>query len=234
MFILSGAFLAAIAVMALIIAVDSGGDDSGSKQPTPTAQPSSSGGQAAPGAPGCAPTDTSQQIPASAPSGVSWQVYKGMVMPVSAAAGPLVVNGDVARCYARTPTGALIAATQIGFRYAVADNWRAVAAQLIDGPGKTVWRQNRSASPHPSAPQQGEVGQIAGYRFLTYSPDVAVIQLAYRNSIRNSDLPSFFAGSYSLRWQGGDWRLQLQPSGTASIEAPNTESLDGYTPWGGV
>lgn len=231
-FLLSAAFLAAVVVMAVIVAV-SGGDGSGSSRSGHTTPPATPSGQAAGNRQGCAPSDTAQQLPTSAPQGVTWQAYKGMVLPISATAGPMTMQGDKADCYAHTPVGALIAAAHLGYRYAVASDWRSIAAQLVDGPGKTAWLQQRKANPTPDVPPQGQIGQIAGFRFITYTSDVAVVQLAFRNTMPGSQLPAFTAGIYSLRWQN-DWRLQMQQDGSASTEAPNSESLDGYIPWGAV
>lgn len=38
----------------------------------------------------------------------------------------------------------------------------------------------------------------------------------------------------TLVWRGGDWRLQLQPNGSASATSQQVTSMDGFVPWGGV
>jgi hypothetical protein len=233
MFVMSAAFLAAVAIMAVFIAV-SGGGGGEAGQTTPSAAAPPTGGAPAPSpARGCAPTDTNQQTPRSPPGGVTWQVHKGMALPISTAAGPMQVSGDTARCYARTPTGALIAAVQLGYRSIVATDWRAMATQLADGPGKTAWIRRREASPSPNIAPRGETGQIAGFRFIAYAPNVAVLQIAYRHTLPDQRLPRFFGAVISLSWQG-DWQLKPEGDGSGTSSGPTSNTLDGYIPWGAV
>jgi cytoskeletal protein RodZ len=62
-----------------------------------------------------------QTVPESAPAGVTWQIIGYIAFPSSKAAGPEVVTGDIARCFAHSPLGALIAMVQIDDRVAGCD-----------------------------------------------------------------------------------------------------------------
>ena len=56
-----------------------------------------------------------------APTGIAWQYWRTAVLPSSATAGPMVVHGDVAPCFAHSPLGALIGAVQIPTRDGASD-----------------------------------------------------------------------------------------------------------------
>lgn len=227
MFILSAGFLAVIIVLAAFMVRSSLGDDSGTPEATPpataAAPPSGDGA--------CRPTDTNQQIPTSPPPGVSWQVFKGLALPASAAAGPLVTDGDVVRCFARTPAGALIAATQISARVEFADGWQQVADQsVIAGPGRSAFLREhaKATASQPTGP--GSLAQVTGYKFVTYTTDVAVIDTVVRAPTSGSLASSIT----TVKWVDGDWKLELQPDGSVNSPPRLIQTLDGYVPWGGV
>ena len=54
----------------------------------------------------------SQAVPQYSPQGITWQLYQTVALPYSNTAGPMIVDGGVARCYAHDPLGALLAASQ--------------------------------------------------------------------------------------------------------------------------
>jgi hypothetical protein len=164
----------------------------------------------------------------SAPVSVTWRLYHTVALPFSAQAGPTVVVGDVARCYAHSPTGALLSAVQIAVRYALASDWRSVVAeQVMPGTGRNVYSDQRSGVNFTV--QAGEFGQIAGFQFVTYSSALAVVQIVVQ-------LPAgeMQATTMTVQWSGGDWRLQLEPDGSPGPNVQQVASLTGFIPWGGV
>jgi hypothetical protein len=181
-------------------------------------------------------TASAAVIENQAPTDVTWQLYQGVALPFSAANGPSVVNGDVATGYAHNPEGALLAAAQIGVRYLVAPNWSAVVASSVaPGPGLDAYaalRQSQSSSGKAttsSGPTPGTYLQLAGYQFVTYTPQTAVVQLISQGS----------SGTYqvvtnTVTWSGGDWKLVLQSNGSSSPTAQTVSSLAGFIVWGGV
>ncbi|WP_406693324.1 hypothetical protein REH65_33055 (plasmid) [Saccharopolyspora sp. ID03-671] len=152
-----------------------------------------------------------------------------IAVPVSAEAGPYSHAGAVASGFQRSPVGALMAATQISTRYLVSpgDGWRQVTEQqVLPGPGRDLYMRARAAA----GDDLGEaITQLAGYRFVTYSPDVAVIQLASKST--NGGL---VGTTITVRWSGGDWRLELQPNGGASPASAPLADLTYYTAFSGV
>ncbi len=87
-----------------------------------------------------------------APAGVTWQLWQSVALPFSKAAGPQIVQGNVARCYAHTPTGALLAAVQIQYRLGISSNWRQIAdTQIMPGPGRNVFIRLATSDLRPLA-----------------------------------------------------------------------------------
>lgn len=237
----AGTVIAALVVALIVLAavvvilVTRGGGDSASPA-TPTPRPSSTSSASAPTTTSTSTSSSTlppadQAVPDSPPAGVTWALFQGVALPTSSTSGPLRVAGPVYAGYAHTPTGALLAANQIGIRYVLTPGagWRQVLQQqVLPGAGRDTFSKNRAkVTTTDMAP--GTFGQLAGFRFVTYSPDVAVIQLVSRFSTGTLQLTTS-----TVRWANGDWRLQLQPDGGTSPTAQRVDSLSGFVPWGGV
>jgi hypothetical protein len=172
-----------------------------------------------------------------APTDVKWQLYQGVALPFSATNGPSVVNGDVATGYAHNPEGALLAATQIGVRYLLGPDWQAVTATSVaPGPGRDAYaalRQSQAptgeAAMSATAPTPGTYLQLAGYQFVTYTPQTAVVQLISQAPSGTNQVVT-----NTVTWSGGDWKLVLQANGSSSPTAQTVSSLAGFIVWGGV
>jgi hypothetical protein len=207
------------------------------KRPPAAAPPSSrsagpsSAGPSSAGTPGSPPPALDQTVPVSAPKGITWVLFQGVALPSSRAAGPTRVAGPVYAGYAHTPVGALIASAQIGARHLIApgNDWRQVVAQqIVPTVGREAFITARAAvTTTDVAP--GTYGQLAGFRFVTYSPDTAVIQFVTR--FRNGNLQ---VSTTTVRWVNGDWKQVLQLDGSESPTVQHVSSLAGFVPWGGV
>jgi hypothetical protein len=161
---------------------------------------------------------------------VSWQLFAGVPLPYSATAGPRLVDGLVHAGFERSQTGALLAAAHLSTRYLLTpgSGWREVVArQVLPGPGRDAYVRLR-ATVDDSTDSPGGHGQPAGFRVLAFTPDVAVVQEA----IRFPESGVLQVTSTTLRWVGGDWRLQLQPDGSTSPTAQQVPDLDGFVVWG--
>lgn len=170
-------------------------------------------------------------VPTAAPTGVTWSLFQGVALPASRTDGPTRISGPVYAGYSHTPAGALIAATNLADRYLVTpgDGWRKVVEQqVLPGVGRDAYETERAkvTTDDPT----GTYGQIAGFHFVTYSPEVAVVQLVSRFS--NSG--RLQVATVTTRWVDGDWKLELQPDGGSSPTVQSTSTLSGFTPWGGV
>jgi hypothetical protein len=179
---------------------------------------------------GCYVPSGSQAVPEYAPQGITWQLYQTVALPYSNAAGPLIVSGGVARCYAHDPLGALLAVSQIPYRYLISPDWRQVVQrQVIPGTGEQSYVPERSQASNDGGNQPGDYNQLAGFQFVTYSPAVAVIEIASAN-----DSGGLQAGPVTVDWSDGDWKLQLQPDGSSSPQELPISSLVGFASWSGV
>lgn len=182
--------------------------------------------------PGVKTGDGDQAIPASAPKDVTWQVWHAIALPFSASAGPSHVDGQVAAGFAHTPAGALIAYAQASSRFIAATDpgWQDVyTTMLAPGPGRDENIQARTRLHLTGTPAPGTFAQFAGFRFISYAPTDAVIQIASKNP----NATTYVAVVAHMTWLDGDWKLVLP-----AADAPGTKqvlaSLDGYVPWGSV
>jgi hypothetical protein len=222
-FIIAGGFLVLVLVLAAAVVLSGR-----SSEPAPAAARPSAGPQTQAATSGCHPTDTAQQVLSAPPHGVTWQIYNTIAFPVSATAGPMVMDGGGTRCYAHTPLGALLAVSHIPTRMWFGD-WKKIAAtQILPGPGRDEFLRDRAQFTGSTAFAPGEAAQIAGFRFVTYTPATAVVQIATRGT--PGAMRSF---TFTVMWSDGDWKLQLLPSGDP-WPVQDISSLDGFVVWGGV
>jgi hypothetical protein len=180
----------------------------------------------------CDLSSSDQTVPTVAPSGITWQLWDGIALPFSKTAGPEVVTGDIARCYAHTPVGALLAGVQIQYRFLLSSHWKAIAEkQLMPGPGRDALLRvaaQAAATSTPPAPD-GTYAQVAGYLFVTYTPQTAVIDIVTR-----SDAGAFQEAAVTVDWSDDDWKVAVQPTGQFTTPAEPLSSIAGYVMWGGV
>ena len=167
-------------------------------------------------------------LPTAAPPGVTWSLFQGVALASSHNDGPTRVNAPIYAGYSHTPTGALLALNQLSVRYLITpgSGWRSVVSQqVLPGPGRDSYEINRAKVTSLAG---AKFGQTAGFRFVTYSPTVAVIQLA-------TSFPTHYqVATCTVRWSDGDWKLELQPDGGVSPTAQQVPNLAGFTAWSGV
>jgi len=162
---------------------------------------------------------------------VSWQLFSGVALPYSPTAGPLKVDGPVYGGFERSQTGALIAAAHLGTRYLLTpgEGWREVVQrQVLPGAGRDAFIAARAGVELDDPP--GTYGQLAGFRVVAYTGDVAVIQEVARFALTGR----LQATTTTLKWSGGDWRLELQPDGSTSPTAQAVPDMDSFVVWGGA
>ena len=163
---------------------------------------------------------------------VTWQLFSGVALPYSPTDGPRTVDGPVYAGYRRSQAGALIAAAQLGTRSLLTpgQGWREVTGrQLLPGVGRDTFVAARATVDELTVPP-GTYGQFAGFRVVTFTPDVAVLQLVSRFALTGR----LQLTTTTVRWVGGDWMLELQPDGGSSPTAQAVPNLDGFVVWGGA
>ncbi len=213
-----------VGVSLLTLLLNRDGDGAGQAAPPtgPAIAPSS--------APSTVPTEALAPLTA-APAGVTWELFQGVALPTSRTDGPTRVDGAVHAGFSRTPTGALLANAQIADRSLIEpslDGLRQIAEeQLVEGPGKVAYLNLVNSFTGRNDPPAAGYAQYVGFRFITYSPDLAVISLATRGKSGRIQ-----TGTDTLRWVDGDWKLELPASG---LQQPQVvANLAGYIPWSGV
>jgi hypothetical protein len=140
---------------------------------------------------------------------VQWQNVDGAWLPVSTTAGPgrRSATGPWS-CFARTPTGAVLAALTISTRMGVATDFAGVVkAQTLPGPGQEV-QLKKGQERHPANDQALPVG----FKVNSYDPAAATITFYVRQrglTGRCSSTVQWVGGA------GGDWLLRLAPDGSS-------------------
>ena len=218
--LLGAAVVTVIALVAAWLIWPKGGDNDATGEAAP-----------APVADGCPPMPSSDEIPTTAPP-VTWELFNGAALPASAEDGPAVLEGPIARCYSHTPTGALIAAVQINIRSLVdpAGGLSVVREQMVPGEGREALAEALRKRGAPGEVSGTPVGfcQVAGYRFVTYTPDEAVVALA-------ADCGDVFqVTELRVQWRDGDWHQVREPDGSSSPTVASAQDLRGFAVWRGV
>jgi hypothetical protein len=172
---------------------------------------------------------------ASAVRGLTWTDFHGIALPSSATAGPWDTSGGLARGYADTPAGALVAAINIAVRTSA---WfgpaifRPTIRRQVTGPGKDALLQSenyayRLETSTPSQPA-GNSGAIeSAYRFTSYSPAGATIGVVAAGSGANG-ATTMTVIWIEVTWRHGDWRVIAPPGGDWTRVAAPVSSLAGY------
>jgi hypothetical protein len=148
-----------------------------------------------------------------------------MAVPVSQTAGPVEADGPVRKGFAHTPEGALIAALHIFGRATLTpgDGWREVTLeQVMPGTGRDVYVEAREKVSSVQPPPGGW-GQTVGFRFQSYTPDRAVIEVVDR-----FDSGRLQVQAATVVWHDNDWRLQLQPNGDLGPYRASVRDLSGF------
>ncbi|MBO2454886.1 hypothetical protein J4573_47910 [Actinomadura barringtoniae] len=176
----------------------------------------------------CHPSDTHQDLPQTAPRQVWWKRFRGVAVPFSPAVGPMETQGDIARCYAHSPRGALIAAVQISVRLDRSTGWQEILEQqAVAGEGKAAYARVRPSQPLVA---DKDAAQIAGFHVVSYTPQTAVIGTVSRDPARGAGVRT--ARITTVKWDG-DWKLVPTPKGSTGSAPHAVNSLSGYVFWGG-
>lgn len=225
-------FIAAAALVLIVIAAGVliavlGPDDSNDADGPPPAS-SASVSPAPEGSPDQAlPT----AIPTTAPQGVRWELVGPLPAPFSDTAGPTQVTDTTASGFTHTPEGALIAAAQILVRVSLGrEYWEpTIKGQLVPSQDRDQLLA-QMATVDSSQVDPGALSRIAGFQYLSYTPDTAVIGLVMRAPSAGS--PQYHVLSLTLLWRDGDWQMQAPPGGAWVSVNRVTSDLTGVVEWG--
>lgn len=200
-------------------------------EPAPTGEASDGGGAATPtpsdagGEPVAGECDVKEgddQLPTEAPPVDGWAQVGLAAAPTSEDYGPYVQEGELWTCYEHSPTGALLATTYV---WSAMGNVAGFAETWIEPGGfqDSVIEQEQSSE---SAEVSGTM-TVAGYRYVSYTPDAAVVDVAVEYS--NTEGTAYLAMRIALKWDEDRW--VVDPDALGDDYTP-LETLDGYVKWG--
>ncbi|WP_052436969.1 hypothetical protein [Georgenia sp. SUBG003] len=143
--------------------------------------------------------------------------------------GPGEDDDGLRTCYARTPTGAVLAAANVAAMGSSPELvGRMTEEMTAEGPGRDAALDHLEADGAPEIPG-GVRYQIRGFRLLDYTGTEASVDVAL-------GVDGGLTGSFvlDLRWEDGDWKVVLtDDGGLGSLPAP-VPDLTGYTLWSGA
>ena len=166
--------------------------------------------------------------------------FHGIQLPVSATAGPHHLHNGLARGFADTPLGAVLAAVNIAVRTAAQWGPRIYrptinhqvtgpAARLLLAADHSDYAALRAAA-HvaPGQPAGRGYAVEAAYRLVSYTPTSATADIVSEGPASNGTAVSAVT-RIQLRWLRGDWRVIAPPGGNWASSATTVSSLSGYT-----
>lgn len=177
----------------------------------------------------CGLTGGSTAEPTRGPD-VQWQNLDGNWLPVSTTQGPgKRETGGSWSCFARTPSGAVLAAQTIsGAMYAADDYAAVVRKQTVPGTGQLA--AIKAGQPRYDADQ---TATPLGFALNSYATDgsVATVTLYFRtraNTARCTSTVQWFGGA------SGDWLLRLDSTGNSVSSCERVDDLTGadFIAWG--
>lgn len=165
----------------------------------------------------CGLTGGTTEKPETAPEDVTWENVDGWYFPVSPSAGP----GTGTSCFARTPTGALIAGYTISLLVdGLSDDFeQIVTEQTVPGVGQTA----RLAEGPMEKPTTVVVPK--GFVLDRYTNDEATMTFYLETAGQKVSC------SFTVQWYENDWRVKLQENGQTPGGCIATEPVI-FTPWG--
>ncbi|SHJ13801.1 hypothetical protein SAMN05216246_11239 [Actinomyces denticolens] len=238
-FLASAAFLVVVALLAGWIAVDQGGDDTvGTGEQASAQAGAGEGGEGSAGAPAsgtdgaggsvCGLGAGDQAVPAVAPPARVETVAAGVSVPVADGAGPGIRDGGISRCFAHSPSGALLASANwlrwfssqqrldevIVTLMAPGQDRDRLAGQVADG-----W-DGSTTQPAP----------IRGFKIDVRGPDEVVVTLAVASTGAGGQ--GLVAWPVLMRWVDGDWKAVAPSNNSWGQESVESLALGGFTVWG--
>ncbi len=215
----------------------------------PAAAPAPTGGStSAPAlAPSAAPSADPSTAAAALPADLGFTEVAGVTLPTSPSEGPGDTSGGLARGFAHTPTGAVLATVHLVVRTTPQVGPTVFDPTLrtqVVGPDAAAMRQKvardyqslvdraQVAYGQPLGPLGRLYATLRGFRISGYSADEATVQILTA-ATDTAGRPVYTATVVRLRWAGGDWSLVAPPGGTwdSAVALLNASDVSGYRPF---
>lgn len=190
------------------------------------------------------PQPRSPEIPSVDLADLRWTDYSGVSLPISARHGPRRVHDGLASGFARTPTGALLAALHIGVRANATwgpSIFEPTIQDQVVGPDQATLLANcraayneahqEAAVPTGRPPGRAYVVEEA-FRFAGYTSTAATVDIVSAGP-DDQGATVRAATRIELQWHGGDWRAVAPPGGDWGNSAAQVTDLSGYTLFSG-
>ena len=172
-------------------------------------------------------------------TGLRWADFHGIALPASPQDGPRDTRGGLASGFTDTPSGALLAAINIGVRTAAPWGpaiYAPTITRQVTGPDQAALLHNQAAaygqlraSAHvrPGQPAGRGYAAVAAYRLTAYAPAGATIDVVTAGP--GTDGTTVLATTrIEVIWRLGDWRVVAPPGGDWANAATAISSLTGY------
>jgi hypothetical protein len=213
--LLSGAFLLALVLLGLVVAATGGsGAKHSANPPTTAGRPALPAAKAA--ASGCSLSGGSQAVPSNSPPQARWGTVGSMRVPQNPAVfGPQLSEGQWDTCFARDPSGALLAAMNL-WAEGTAVPPGELFARLAVGAPKQLGSDERLDSNGPI--------QFAGYRYDSYTRSEAQVAIVFRGPEGK-----LLAVVTTMVWHDGDWKYMFPTAGAPAMQV--ISDLTGYVQW---
>ena len=165
----------------------------------------------------------------------TWQLFGTTYVPAVDGHGPGKIDDDGYRhCYARTPTGALLAITNYEALHnpgTDAFTEKFVRTGTAPGPGReaAIEKLNeklKQSATESSNPADRQTFQTIGFRILSYNGNTALVETASKSSAGYK-----VAWVQHLVWAEGDWKMLLADDASSLTDPTLISTLDGYIPW---
>jgi len=228
-YIAAATFLGALVILAIILVATSGGGTTHTTQTqasnpsttTTTTQTSTATTTTVANPGGCTLPPGNQQVPTGAPpQGTTWSQVGAMSVPQAPhTLGPQHATGPWNRCFAHSPSGALLDVINFIGSASSGDPGQ-VLDHLAVGVPQSLPACDQGGSIDSAA---GGPVQLAGYKFDSYTPTNANVVLALKAP------KGMLAVALTAVWTDSDWHIQYPQGGCAS--GSQISSLDGYVPW---
>jgi hypothetical protein len=213
--LLSGAFVLALVLVGLVVAA-TGGSGAGHAANTPTTagRPAAPAAKAAASA--CGLPAASQTVPSTGPPQARWGTVGSMRVPQNPPVfGPQRSEGPWETCFARDPSGALLAAMNLWAEGTTVPPSELFGRLAIGAP-KQLGSDERLDSNGPI--------QFAGYRYQSYTPSDAQVAIVFKGPEGK-----LLAVVTSMVWHDGDWKYVFPADGAPAMQV--IPDLTGYVQW---
>lgn len=155
-----------------------------------------------------------------------WGFVGTMQAPSNEEAGPGIVSDTGLRhCYAHSPVGALMAASNIMAMGTDPDLVQEVNEEMVaEGPGQEAALADLERNgTYEDTPLRTT---IVGFQVLGFGPNSSRVDIAVEAS--NG---MFASVTTDLRWEEGDWKVALRDNGQPHIPVAQLQDASGYIPW---